>query len=275
VSAFANLVQAVSFASGFRDGMGYVGVFVCYLDDSDAELSRVATIGGYIATPSGWDLFEKHAAKVFTAHGITALRGKDFHHKVGQFKGWSDERRINLVDDLYRPLGQMLTMGISSSAGKTQTKKMKSLDKHYSSVSPYGSTFQMLMGRLFHDDRWALLFRQKGVAFVIEAGNLNNSGLQTYFNAMTKPGAPLEEQARSITFVPKNSSKAIQLADFHAFHARRYHAKHASRDDIDIPPDGVFARILDHLYHEHGSSGRANQVTFFNPKTGASSVHLI
>src|SRR4051794_28798017 len=39
---------------GGRRGSGVVGVFVCYLDDSDHNLSSVATVAGYLAHLDQW-----------------------------------------------------------------------------------------------------------------------------------------------------------------------------------------------------------------------------
>jgi hypothetical protein len=61
------------------------------------------------------------------------------------------------------------------------------------------------------------------MAFLVESGNPNNSDVEPIFHryVQTKEFG-LEKALRSITFVPKDSCVAIQLADFIAYYTRRH-----------------------------------------------------
>jgi L-ribulose-5-phosphate 3-epimerase UlaE len=61
--------------------------------------------------------------------------------------------------------------------------------------------------------------------FLVETGNNNNSEIGNFFHKMTKQPA-FEGSLRSISFVTKDSCRAIQLADFFAFYSRRHMRNH-------------------------------------------------
>jgi hypothetical protein len=62
--------------------------------------------------------------------------------------------------------------------------------------------------------------KANGLAFLIESGNTNNAGIEQFFDRMARHPA-FEGSLRSISFVPKASCRAIQIADFFVFYSRR------------------------------------------------------
>jgi len=76
------------------------------------------------------------------------------------------------------------------------------------------------------DSRTADRAKKDGVAFLVESGNTNNSEIEQYFHKMAKQSA-FEGALRSISFIAKNSCRAIQIADFFAYYSRRYLRDHA------------------------------------------------
>jgi hypothetical protein len=72
----------------------------------------------------------------------------------------------------------------------------------------------------------------------VEAGNDNDEDVKrTFNNIRAKYG--LERKLNSIAFQPKNSSRALQLADFFAFYSRR-HVEETERSGGAIPEENVF-----------------------------------
>jgi hypothetical protein len=69
---------------------------------------------------------------------------------------------------------------------------------------------------------WNKLLGRNGVdiSFVIEGGNKNDNNILNVFNAVRRK-YKLENKLKSISFMNKDSSKALQLADFFAFFSRR------------------------------------------------------
>jgi hypothetical protein len=83
------------------------------------------------------------------------------------------------------------------------------------------------MTRIITDRQIAPLVDKHGISFLVESGNNNNSEIEQFFQRMSKQPA-FGGALRSISFVAKNSCRAIQLADFFAFYSRR-HMRNADR----------------------------------------------
>jgi hypothetical protein len=81
------------------------------------------------------------------------------------------------------------------------------------------------MTKIVTDDQLGPAVKQHGVSFLVETGNNNNSEIGNFFHKMTKQPA-FEGSLRSISFVTKDSCRAIQLADFFAFYSRRHMRNH-------------------------------------------------
>ena len=79
----------------------------------------------------------------------------------------------------------------------------------------------MIMTRIITDRQIAPLVDKHGISFLVESGNNNNSEIEQFFQRMSKQPA-FGGALRSISFVAKNSCRAIQLADFFAFYGRRH-----------------------------------------------------
>jgi hypothetical protein len=59
--------------------------------------SDVAAICGYVSTYKRWVQFQKKWRKVLKRYDISALHMKKFAHRVGEFEGWSEEKRRSLI----------------------------------------------------------------------------------------------------------------------------------------------------------------------------------
>ena len=103
--------------------------------------------------------------------------------------------------------------------------------------------------------------RQHGVSFLVESGNANNAELEKQFHAASQLPA-FEGCLRSISFISKNSCRAIQLADLLAFYTRRQ-MRNADRFDYKmvLPPCPYIQTIRRHVpLWQMGSTGNAQQM---------------
>lgn len=107
-SEIFDLIEPVG---GHKHSDGVVCVFVCYLDDSDSQLSRVATLAGYVSTLDEWKAFEVDTAPLFLCHGVDVLHAKEFHDTKGCFAGWSRIRKHSFVEELYDLVGKHVFSG--------------------------------------------------------------------------------------------------------------------------------------------------------------------
>ena len=222
------LMSLVEFVGDHSSGNGVVAVLVCYLDDSDSIAHSVITLAGYIAEISTWRDYEAHAANVYQKYGIKLLHAKQFHHHKGEFKNWNPEKRLTFVNDLYGPLRRFVRepyhmgiIGISSSINKKEHKG-RQREGVLRGQSPLASAFDSIAGKLSTKPPLSLIIRQEGLSFVVETGHKNNPQIEQNFHFHTQKGMFLHEIGKTITFAQKDSSHAIQLADFLAFHSRRW-----------------------------------------------------
>jgi len=72
---------------------------------------------------------------------------------------------------------------------------------------------------------WGGQIRKEGLAFILECGHENNSEAeQTFYSIRERHKEELGNVLRSISFVPKEHCRAIQVADLLSFYSRRYGA---------------------------------------------------
>lgn len=85
------------------------------------------------------------------------------------------------------------------------------------------------------------------ISFVIESGNKNDANLIRIFDFIREK-YQLHDKLRSIIFSPKDSSRALQLADFFALYSRT-HVEAAERNN-GIPPanDFITSRLIEGVH---------------------------
>ncbi len=75
--------------------------FEAYFDESGThEDSSVTAFGGVIASQSEWDPIMSAWLKVLANHGVPRMHANELANLRGPFRGWDDDRRKRLVNDL-------------------------------------------------------------------------------------------------------------------------------------------------------------------------------
>lgn len=111
-------------------------------------------------------------------------------------------------------------MGLSMSAlkGTYQTRADESGRKRI--VTPYTFCFNVIIDWILRDWRIGGEANAEGVTFILECGHENNPEAEREF-AVIRKLHNIEHILHSISFVPKESCRAIQMADLLAFYSRR------------------------------------------------------
>jgi hypothetical protein len=191
-------------------------VFQCYLDDSGTSGLPVVTLGGFFGAMRHWETLEPKLDAILKPQGIEVLHAKQFHDSDPPFKGWSRIRKRSFVDELFTPAHGLIG-GFTMTARRNISVAMR--DK-FPNHSPIGLAFGITVMQLATNKVYGPLIKRDGLSFLVESGNANNAEIEGYFHFMSKQPA-LEGGLRSISFIAKDSCRAIQLADFLAFHSRR------------------------------------------------------
>lgn len=248
----------MSLAGGHREA-GAVGVFACYLDDSDDRLSSVITLAGYVAPISAWKSFEDEVAPIFDRYEVPILHAKDLHGTKGCFRGWSKLRKKSFVAEIYSVAASRVSFGISVSVRKSAIPHWHKDYPKNSGMSAYGICFASIMHTAIYNNSLGGQIQNQGISFIVESGHKNNAEIEKRFDKALKHEL-YSGIARSIKFSSKQSCRAIQMADLSAFYSRRFSAR-ADRFDhksamSDEEPYNVAQRFVRHYLRVLTDLGR-------------------
>jgi hypothetical protein len=206
-------------------GGRWLVVLVCYLDDSGKDPQNpITTVAGFIAPENGWKAFELEVEPVFVEKKVPILHAKDLHHTDGPFKGWTRLQKQAFIARIGQVASRYLMMRLSMSALKG-TYEEHALHRGAGTpsrrtVTPYTFCFQVIVDRILRGVTLGRLAHSEGVSFVLECGHENNPQAEHEFY-WVRERYNLENVLTSISFVPKNSYRAVQMADLVAFYTRR------------------------------------------------------
>lgn len=226
-------------------------MFVCYLDDSDAEQSSVMTLAGYVSTLDQWEKFERRADRYLNAYGVPILHAKEFHDTKGVHKGWSQVKKNAFIDGLYNIAADTVMFGLSRSAQKKTFRDVKAATNINPHMSAYGYAFGTIVHAIARGSSVSEQVQKEGLSFVVESGHNNNAEVEKFFHKV-KNQEIYKGILRSFSFSGKAESRAIQLADFYAFYSRRYAAKlDGVARDVSLAPEKNYGRFV-HRFLHHG-----------------------
>jgi Protein of unknown function (DUF3800) len=201
----------------------WVIVLVCYLDDSGKDPQNpITTLAGYVAKDTAWDAFEADAEPIFEDCGVKVLHTRDLENTHGEFKCWRKLQKQAFVSRLSTALSRHAIMGMSVSAAKSVYKQRADESGRKRTITPYAWCFNLIVQWLLTDIRVGRLTHSEGVAFILETGHENNPEAEQVFHDVRRLYDDAALALRSITFVPKEECRAVQMADLFAFYSRRH-----------------------------------------------------
>jgi Protein of unknown function (DUF3800) len=214
-------------------------MFVCYLDDSGTDRqNRLVTVAGYVARAAAWKTFEQDVEPVFERRKVRILHAKEMEATDGDFKGWSVLNKQAFVAEICQRMSRHVALGVTMSAVKETFRIRAKESGRKRTVTPYTFCFNAILDYLLRSTFIGRLVHHEGIAFILEAGNHNNAEAEKEFH-WVQENKGVENVLRSISFVPKTNSRAIQIADLLAFYARRDNtalekAKREGKDDYRV-----------------------------------------
>jgi len=230
----------------------WIVVLVCYLDDSGKDPQNpITTLAGYIARDTEWQAFESEVEHWFAEFGVNTLHAKELHDTDGDFENWSVLKKQAFVSRICQARTSHLMMGLSMSAQKGTYQVRADESSRKRTVTPYTFCFNVIINWILRDFRTCGAANMEGVAFILECGHENNPEAEKAFNDIRKLHN-IEHILHSISFVPKESCRAIQLADLLAFYSRRLGeaTEKARREgNASHPTDTMMNIIAENLPH--------------------------
>lgn len=241
-------------------------MLICYLDDSGKDpQNSVTTLAGYVATNAQWEKFETAVEPWFSEFNVKTLHAKDLHATKGEFCNWTVLKKEAFVARICKVLSNHIMLGMSMSLAKDTYKlRAKESDRKYTSTS-YTFCFAVIIDWILRDIRTGRAAHCDGVSLKLEEGHENNQEAVRHFKSIISIHK-LENVLRSISFVPKGHSRAIQMADLLAFYTRRHAVKldcERRKGNLDVAP-GQMMKII-----AENAPIRAFVATDFGPNSGS------
>jgi Protein of unknown function (DUF3800) len=174
----------------------------------------------------------------FTEFKVKVLHAKQLHDTDGDFANWTVLRKQAFISRVCQARLPHLMMGLSISALKGTYKLREEESGRKRTISPYTFCFNVIIDWILRDIKIGRPANTEGVAFMLECGHENDPEAVEAFHDIRKRHN-IGHILHSISFVPKESSRAIQLADLLAFYSPRdgvalYNARTQARESYKI-----------------------------------------
>ena len=85
------------------------------LGGADGRSELAMTIAGYVAHEEQWGRFEQDWRALLNRESFSHFHMTDFENRQGQFKGWGQERRIQVIGDLIAIIKSNFLVPVSAS----------------------------------------------------------------------------------------------------------------------------------------------------------------
>ena len=194
-----------------------------YFDDSGTDkASPIAVMAGYVAHAADWKKFENKSRRLFDKEEIPFFRAKLFEHGQKQFRGWEPERKLAFANKWLGFAHPLITRAVSSAAVKSDIYAARSMDKKIPAVSPQAYCLQIALKHLCMDNAVWEGVQRYGLHLFIESSTPGtDAGMREDFDRMVGVNK-IRKHLKSVTFMPKASSRALQLADYLAYYSHRF-----------------------------------------------------
>ncbi|MCX7306632.1 MAG: DUF3800 domain-containing protein [Afipia sp.] len=213
----------------------------CYLDDSGTGGLPVVGMAGFVAPSIVWERFEPVLDSAMNNYGVPIFHAKEFHDTKPPFKNWRRVKKRSFAEEIFGIVrGQLLGMAVG--LRKVGYEKSKLDTGGLDSMSAMGVCFSSIMLKIVSDPGIGPIAQKEEISFLLESGNKNNPEIERFFHLMAKK--PAFGCLRSISFIPKNNCRAIQLADFLAFYSRRLLKTHDAFSARMALPGCAFVDIM-------------------------------
>jgi hypothetical protein len=203
-------------------------------------------MAGFAAALHLWEEMEPTFDEILTRYEVPVLHAKQFHDTDGYFKNWRKVKKHSFVEELFGAAhGKML--GLSVTARKKEFAKEKAKTGKVPNMSAYGVCFSAIMCRAVFEPQLGASVRKDGISFLVESGNKNNDELRQFFDQYARH-EKFSPFLKSLTFIPKTSCRAIQVADFFAFYSRRHMRNHDRfTGKLALPMESYLGTIKRHV----------------------------
>lgn len=225
--------QIVSCLNFGKDLSGRITlVVVAYLDDSGKHDSAVVTMAGFVSRARDWTLFEQGSEALFLESGVNVFHAKEFSNGKDDFRGWTDARKREFAEDWFDVAESAGIMrGISMSVVKSNFDDARREHKLLPNTSAYGYCLHIICKTIFQDQEvWDAIETDQFSVVLESSRKKSDRGVGNTFDRLMDENG-LTDHIQSFSVARKDSSRALQLADYLAYFSWQP-AEQAARDEL-------------------------------------------
>jgi hypothetical protein len=219
--------------------------FSAYIDDSGKQELEVVYVGGAVATTASWLVLESAWTEVLEQHGVKAFHASDFNNKLGEFLGWTEERKralsIPLIKLILDAQCWLFGMGCRTSDFRTVKAEFPNVK-----ANVYELCVELCINRLMD---WA---KKQGdvqpIQVNVEAGNKHTSFLiRKWLEQLESAEMQQKYKISGINILPKVQHIPFQVADLVAYEHFKIYKQFWFTDNSRIRPsmEALESRILE------------------------------
>ena len=222
-----------------------VAMFKVYLDESaDAKKERIFVIAGWLGSVETWEQFIPKWHDRISREGLRSFHMTDCEARRQEFKGWSVERKNDLVVDLINIINATEITGFASGVVMPDFKRIVANHPTMRRFAYSSDPYFLIFTKCAHDICGSIsgLPASEEVAFVFDEQETIADKMVEYFRRI-KHGTVMKcrRRLRSITFASRENEMPLQAADMLAYEVRKF--KENSWVCPDRPERKSFASI--------------------------------
>jgi hypothetical protein len=196
-----------------------IAMVTAYIDESGTHAGCPAmTVAGWLAPVQQWNVFEKEWVRCLEEAGISIFHMTDYENRQGDYKDWTEEKRVNVLKALHAICHSPTTIPFSSSIPIDFYKKIR--PQYICPDSPYAFCLSQCLLQI---EKWAnSVNHQEPIAYVFERGSGLGNDIIALLQSMSED--PIRNQRFRLgtwTFAGKKDFCQLQAADLLAYESNK------------------------------------------------------
>lgn len=235
-------------------------ILTAYMDESGTHRgSRCVSVGSALANVRQWIEFQKELNKIKREFGFSVLHTKELKSRRGEFKGWSVDKILLLINRITAMAANTLMYSADFVIDEEAYKEFRrDLPNKIRVDSRYGLGFRIclsahieeILRRLGHHNK----FRDTRLHVVMESGCHNARDAERIYTEIKKKLKLASPLLASLTFASKSDADPLMFADLLA-HTAYMKGVERPAGAQSVMPKGIArekARIVHYSYDEIG-----------------------
>ena len=209
---FPQLLRMVLRVSG---GARYIVVLTAYVDESELRDLRLFGVAGFLWEENAALQFDAEWGEALSDLGIKRFHMSDFESGYGEFVGWSQNRRIEILQRLHKIINDTTLLGVWTTLDLDAYNALNP-DEQYALGDPYTACVQFFAARVASSlaDKHQ---RVEPIAYVLDNKGKGKERLMQSFSYLSTSDEYKFLGIESITWAKSLKVRHLQAADLLAY----------------------------------------------------------